>query len=179
MFCVFFFHCCVLFSQVPPMIWMNSKSKRLMKSFSFDFCSSIPYERFSIVDADSAPDLRLTNGDQDDSSSSDSSRCSTPEPLQSPTNPLINRDTHDVRSSFSHSLIIHLYFHLLRILSYHLPSCWMWSINLCQVQPLVPRHKSIPGSNNCKVNLNSKSKHSAANESILERSAVHRLRFEN
>lgn len=56
------------------------------------FSSSIPYERFSMVDADSAPDLRLTNGDRDDSSSSDSSRSSTPEPSPS----LINLEHQEV-----------------------------------------------------------------------------------
>lgn len=45
-----------------------------------------------MVDADSAPDLRLTNGDRDDSSSSDSSRSSTPEPLPS----LINLEHQEV-----------------------------------------------------------------------------------
>ena len=104
-----------LWWMCPPLVefreWFERKVSRRysLNCSSFSLRSSIPYERFSVTDADSAPDLRLTNGDHDDSSSSDSSRCSTPEPLPSPTKPLINLETHDVRSSFFASLSVVLF----------------------------------------------------------------------
>jgi hypothetical protein len=57
--------------------------------------SSIPYERFNSNGNSTSFEPQLINDDQDDSSSSDSSRCSTPESEHLKLPRLISLDNND------------------------------------------------------------------------------------